>query len=264
MKRIIILLVFNVICAVVTRAQSCKTLTLGQFCDKLESIDYLVREPLTFENYNSFSFKDFKAVSDSENADSSYFRIGFNSKKQIREINYVTNNSFAYTFRVFDFETYRILVQIDGEFGGEYVYDNVAVLMDKVNKYNYMISIMNASDEGALSLPGRVGGVNFKKVEDITAIFILDEQLYPVFLMKFLRGRMIYSADINYSSGHTLGVSDAQVFTFSDRRKELKLSRATCPKTLQDNPQASQLLLKVQPRHFGKQVPPLWDIYGIE
>jgi len=264
MKRVIILLVFNVICAVVTRAQSCKTLTLGQFCDKLESIDYLVREPLTFENYNSFSFKDFKAVSDSENADSSHFRIGFNSKKQIREINYVTNNSFAYTFRVFDFETYRILVQIDGEFGGEYVYDNVAVLMDKVNKYNYMISVMNSSDDGTLSLPGRVGGVDFEKVERITAIFILNEELYPIFLMKFLRGRMIYSADIKYSVNHTVDVSDARVYVLPDNHKKLELLYNTCPQTLEENSDGSELILKVLPGHYGEQVPPLWDIHGIE
>ncbi len=196
MKRIIILLVCNAVCSAAAIAQTCKTLTVGQFCDKLESIDYSVREALTFETCNSFSFKDFKVVNDDENADNSRFRIGFNSKKQIREINYVTNNSFAYTFRVFDFDTYRILVQIDGEFGGEYVYDNVAILMDKVNKYNYMISVMNASDEAALSLPGLVGGVNFEKVRGHNGYFYPGREIVSGFSYEvFKRENDLFSRD---------------------------------------------------------------------
>jgi|GEM_PF-2783020 len=249
--------------ATTVSGQSCKTLTIGQFCEKLESIDYSIREPLVFEYYNAFSFAEFKATNSNYCDTDSCFRIGFNSKRQIREVRF-SNSSYAYTLSVFDFETYRILVPTDGEYEGKYVYDNVAILMNKTTKYNYMICAMVASDEAGLGVPGIIGGVNFKKVKDITAIFILNEELYPVFQMKFLRGRMIYSADINYPTYHTFGVSDAQVFIFSDRRKALKLLYGTCPQTLQDNAQAAELRLKVQPEGYGRQVPPLWDLFGIE
>jgi hypothetical protein len=237
----------------------CETVSLRQFYDQLKLIDYTSSESLTFTKYPNFSFKEFKPL-DTHPKEKFCFKIGYNRKQELMEIIRMVGNNVVYRLKVYDFEGYRILIPADeNEKNGYYP---TAILMDKIGKYNYLISdALPPGETGMVHVSmGGMGGL--RDVKDLSTIMILDEDLFATKLLKAIKGRVVFAQNVRYTDNHKIDYTDAFIFFSPELHQNLQIDVDSCPPILVENCERPEMTLRIKPQAFGKEVEPLWDLFG--
>lgn len=240
----------------------CPSVTLGQLFEELNVIDYSDVEPLTYKKFPSFSFKTFKPINGKFDSND-FFYIGFNKNAEIKEVSRKKNGNYTmYRLKVIDFRDHRLLIPITEGDGLERGYYGTAIAIDKAGGYNYLLGATSRFGENTGMIPVSVGGIDFKKFEDISIVMILDEDLYPLQLIKIVNGTVVFVSILKYTSDRKVDYAKAYVYFFPDQNKKLAIYRDLCPVTLVENCDQPQKILTIKPKAFDKKVEPLWDFLG--
>ncbi|MBI1769994.1 MAG: hypothetical protein HYR67_16635 [Bacteroidetes bacterium] len=217
------LFLYQSICAQVI----CNAFSIGEVYEMSKALDFSKMEPLTYKNYPSFNFKDFKPLNGTPD-ESDFVKVGFNKKNDVREIIYYNKNDSLASYRmlVFNYEDRRILTLggLEERMTG-YSYWPVVFMMDKRNNFNYLIGTSNMVRHLYVS---RIWIEEFNR---ISSVMILDENLLPKDLFRIRNEHVVLYSEIKCLENE---VTDEYVHLYSiqNDHEDLKIDFSTCPEML--------------------------------
>ena len=270
MYRKILLLLYVACLSCQAQDNGCKTVTLGKFFHSVKSIDVKKRETLSYKKYSSFSYKDFKPISDKLN-ENDFFEVGY-SGDEIKEIihHQRMGRLVSNKLTIHEFEDYRILIyQIKFEDDKEYSFTPTAFIMlkkpAKDSLKNFMITLVPQFGEGDnVYKPG----FNYReypvgKFEDISAIMVLDGELYPTDHLRIANGQIVFDSHIYYSSNKTVDYESVSIFFCNESHPNLKVNEDTCLGEIIFHNESPDMVLPLHPAVGANTMnAPLWIFSG--
>jgi|GEM_PF-6946006 len=214
--------VFNAVSA----QEVCKNFSIHEVYEMTKALDFSRTETLTYKNYSSFNFKEFKPV-DAPVDNSNYIKVWFNKKNEIREILYYKKDSLTNRMVVFNFEDRRILTLGNLEREQQHFYWPVAIIMDRRTNFNYLI---NTSGVTKHQYGGRIW---IEEFERMSSVMILDENLMPTDLFRIKNGHVVLYSEIK-CEGSLVADEYVHLYSLQDDH-DLKIDFNTCPETLKRN-----------------------------
>ncbi|GHN03248.1 hypothetical protein WSM22_47370 [Cytophagales bacterium WSM2-2] len=210
-------------------------------------------EPLTFKKYPGFNFNEFKPVEGTLTTGESYYRVGLNSKNDIRELIYFDKDSLStYRMVVFNYEDRRVLGIGTLKNSQGYFFWSVVIIMDKRTNFNYL---MSTSANINHKFGGRIWIDHFDKISNI---MILDENLLPRDLFRIKNGQVVVHSELK-CEGDRVVSETANLFSIQDIH-DLKIDFSTCPEILKRTcrDETPDLTFRVRASPEKKQHLPIW------
>jgi hypothetical protein len=231
MRQFSLLFLFFLFCGYVKAQEPCKTFSLHETYEMVKVLNFSTTEQLTYKNYPSFNFKDFKPV-EGPLDESEFYKIGFDKKNEVSDIIYQNKkDSLKYRMKVFNYEDRRILTLGTLEVKSRdfpYYYWPVAIIMDKRNGFNYLIGTSSMVKH---YFGGRIWVEDYDK---ISSAMILDENLLPTDLFRFRNGQVVYYSQIK-CLGNQVTQEYGHLYYLQYDHGDLKIDFNTCPEILKRN-----------------------------
>lgn len=247
--------------------QECKGVTMAFCYETIKNIK-ASKEPITYKKYFGFSFANFEPI-DGKINEADFYEVGYNDKKQIVEI--IRNKKAieaCYKLIVHEFPNFRVLFCQNKTKNSKYGFTPVAFFMFKKQEVNLARNFMINFQSQFGANPYKAG-LSTEKFEignfyDISALMILDDELYPVSLFKFKDGYLVSSSEINYNAGsRTIDYEMASIYFNSVLSPERKITPQSCLEDIYSHVDLGDLTLPLHPEvHQKANDLPLWVFSG--
>jgi hypothetical protein len=269
MKSIIsILLLANVIiCS--AQPDMCNSVSFAAVHSATSTINFqnALKEKLNFLKYAGFSFKDFKPLEGAINP-VDFYEVGFNADHQIKQIVHdERDQSIEYQrkFIVTDFDNFRILCLQDkqsSEVG--YRFTPIIFIMIKGAEKdvisNYAVNVISQFGNIDHNFTPELRYSSFPEwsLGSISAVMALDENFYPLRLVKLYNEYVVFASEIYYNQNRSVNYESAVVYL--DRKPRLKMDGNSCLDQAMFVDVIPDMTFVLHP-DLGNNTRPLW-IYG--
>lgn len=223
------------------------------FYEAIKNIDANRKEALTYIKCKGFSYSDFKPVEGQIN-ESDFYEIGYNEKKQIQEVIRHQNADVpaSYKLIIHDRPDYRILLyQNKVGNSAQYGFTPTAFIMLKRQDNlarNFMINFRPQFGKDPYNPGLSTAKFLVGKFEDISALMILDDELYPTSLYKFKDNYLVSVSDIFYKqASRMVDYELISIHLNSSDHPNIKINRNTCLEEINSNIGLGDLILPVHP-----------------
>jgi hypothetical protein len=248
--------------------RKCKTLAIGDFYKILQTIKPR-KELVSYEKFSGFNYKEFKPLAGNV-AEEDFFEVGYNNKKEIKEIihhqrvpSQISHKMLVYGYNDYVIMLYQVKLRDD-----PYNFVPAAFILFKEAESNFpknfMITLLPQFGDGDdVYTPGTLYiEYPIRKFEDISAVMVLDDNLYPKNLIKISDGQIVFDSDIHYLSDNTVDFESASIFFGTKSHPELKISGETCLDQIHFHKVPPDMVLTLHPS-VGPvtKTAPLW-IFG--
>jgi hypothetical protein len=245
---------------------SSESVTVGDLFTELIGINYSEEAKLTYKKFKYFNFSDFSPVEGVIDS-LDYFEVGYNKKGSILEVirHSKKHKLLNYKFKVYDKGKFKILILKEFD-NGKFFFTSLAFIsIRNINEYeNYMIDVAPRFGPEKSALAFSYEKFPITKLENISAIALLNKDLYPERELKILNSRILMLSDYIYKRDDPRTI-DAEIIDFfftPDKYPALRITSYTSFVKIFPEENISEYQLSIKPDMHDLYTEPLWVLKG--
>jgi len=241
-------------------------ITVGEVLRVLTSMPHTERAKLSYKSFKRFDFAKFLPAT--EKADSAdYTQVGYDRNGNVREIIRRTKGQrlLNYMFVVYDVSRFKILLLKEKDDGAWRFTSRAIVITGRAGNYrHYMIDVMPRMGDDAPALAFSYDEFPEAKQDNISAVTMLDDNLYPRREVKFLNNRIVMASDFIYrhDNPHVLQSESVSFYFSQEKYKNLNLTSEKSLEQVTNEEQLPEYQLSIRPDLHELNIEPLWILQG--